>query len=65
MANVIKPMTVDEMILALDRISRFKFPEKKLKRVYVETICSNLISPSLKKVDIEKFDNKSLSELFC
>ena len=28
----IKPMTIDEMTLALDRISRFKFPEDKLKR---------------------------------
>ena len=57
-------MSVDEMILALDRISRFKFPEKKLKRVYIETICSHLISPSLKKTDIEKFDNKSLTQYF-
>ena len=62
--NNIKPMTVSEMILALDRISRFKFPEKKLKRVYIETICSHLISPAFKKSDIEKFDNKSLTTYF-
>ena len=61
----VKPMSVYDMTLALDRISRFKFPEKKLKRVYIETICAHLISPSFKKTDIEKFDNKSLSQLFC
>ena len=57
-------MSVDEMVLALDRISRFKFPEKKLKRVYIETICSHLISPVFKKSDIEKIDNKSLTQYF-
>ena len=65
MADKIKPMTIAEMTLALDRISRFKFPEKKLKRVYVETICSQLISPKFKKSDLEKFDNKSLAKYFC
>ncbi|MBQ7450640.1 ATP-dependent endonuclease [bacterium] len=60
----LKPLSVDEMILALDRISRFKYPEKKLKRVYIETICSHLISPAFKKSDIEKFDNKSLTKYF-
>ncbi len=64
MINHIKPMNINEMILALDRISRFKFPEKKLKRVYIETICSHLISPSFKKSDVEKFDNKSLKDYF-
>ena len=64
MANVIKSMDIAQMVLALDRISRFKFPEKKLKRVYVETICAHLISPSFKKTDIEKFDYKSLTQLF-
>lgn len=64
MANVIKSMDIAQMVLALDRISRFKFPEKKLKRVYVETICAHLISPSFKKTDIEKFDYESLTQLF-
>ena len=62
--NNIKPMSVSEMVLALDRISRFKFPVKKLKRVYTETITGHLISPAFKKSDIEKFDNKSLKEYF-
>lgn len=57
-------MTVNEMILALDRISRFKFPKDKLKRVYVETICSNIIGGSSKKSEIFNFENKILCEIF-
>ena len=60
----IKPMSVDEMILALDRISRFKFPKDKLKRVYVETVCSNIIGGSNKKTQIFNLENKMLCELF-
>ena len=62
--NSIKPLSIPEMVLALDRISRFKYPENKLKRVYTETVCSHLLSPAFKKSDIEKFDNKSLSRYF-
>lgn len=57
-------MSVYEMILSLDRISRFKLPEQKLKRVYVETICAHLIKPSLKKDDILTFDNQTLADYF-
>ena len=57
-------MTKEEMILALDRISRFKYPEKKLKRVYVETICAHLISNNLKKSDVEIFNNSVLTDKF-
>lgn len=60
----IKPLTIDEMVLALDRISRFKYPEKKLKRVYIETICSNLIIQNIKKTDIELMNNSELINLF-
>lgn len=61
--NQIKPMTTDEMILALDRISRFKFPPDKLKRVYVETICSHFLK-SDKKNNIYALENKILCEAF-
>ena len=60
----IKPMSVSEMSLALDRISRFKFPEDKLKRVYVETVCSHYIKSKGKKQEIEKLDYKLLTEMF-
>ena len=60
----IKPMSVDEMTLALDRISRFKFPETKLKRVYVETICAHYIKSKGKKSEIENIDNKMLALMF-
>ena len=56
-------MSKDEMILALDRISRFKFPEKKLKRVYIETICAHLL-PAYKKNDIQTLNNQRLTEIF-
>ena len=61
--NQIKPMSVGEMILALDRISRFKFPSEKLKRVYVETICSHILK-SDKKEDVYNLENKILVENF-
>ncbi len=60
----IKPMTKYEMVLALDRISRFKFPEKKLKRVYIETICTHSIPLKEKKSDIELWDNNALADKF-
>lgn len=64
MDNKIKFMTIPEMSLALDRLTRFKYPETKLKRVYLETICAHSIKPAYKKNDLENITNKELKTLF-
>ena len=45
-------------------VVKVRVDEKKLKRVYTETVCAHLISPAFKKSDVEKFDNKSLTKYF-
>lgn len=59
----IKPLTTDQILITLDRLTRFKEPEKRYMRVFTEIIVSNLIEPKYKKSDIENMDFISVTEL--
>ncbi len=71
-----KPMSQDDLLLSLDRLTRFKNPEIKYRRVFYDIILRHLISPSLSKHKLdellpsyisfyaEKIWNDSVSNLY-
>lgn len=52
-----KLLTKDELIINLDRLSRFKLPEYSFNRVFTEIIIKCLISPKYSKEDINELDS--------
>ncbi len=63
-----KKLTNDQIIISLDRLTRFKATKEKYLRVFSDILTSSLIEPKLKKNDIEKMDfeilTKMVSEIF-
>lgn len=59
----IKPLTKEQILISLDRLTRFKEPEKRFVRVFEDIITSNLLEPKYKKSDLENFDTCNLTEL--
>ncbi len=59
----IKPLTTEQILISIDRLTRFKEPEKRYMRVFGDIITSNLIEPKYKKTDIENLDYKLITDL--
>ncbi len=59
----IKPLTKDQLIISIDRLTRFKYTETKYLRVFGEIISNNLISPKIKKTELEKLNYTSIKDL--
>lgn len=59
----IKALTKDQILISLDRLTRFKEPEKRYMRVFGEIITSNLIEPKYKKTDIENLDYALVTQM--
>ena len=59
----VKPLTKEQILISVDRLTRFKNPEDKYLRVFFDIITGNLIEPKLKKTDLEKTDYKQLKNL--
>lgn len=59
----IKPLTKEQIIISADRLTRFKFTEQKYLRVFTDILVNNLISPKMKKTEIEETDYKKITEL--
>lgn len=55
-----KNLTLDELIISLDRLSRFKLPEISYKRVIFSVISKKLIIP---KYSVSELDNLSADDL--
>lgn len=53
-----------DLVLALDRLTRFKFPEIKYYRVISDMLCKYLISPKLSKARIKELEVGVLKSLF-
>ena len=51
-----KKLTKEQIIISLDRLTRFKNTQEKYLRVFKDIILSNLIEPKLKKSEIENLD---------
>lgn len=58
----IKPLTKEQIIISIDRLTRFKETETKYLRVYTDIITSNLIDPKIKKSDLENLDYRCVKE---
>lgn len=50
------PVSKGDLILSLDRLTRFKYPEFKYYRVLNELLAKYLLSPKLNKSKLEKLD---------
>lgn len=49
-----KTISRDDLVLSLDRLTRFKHPEKKYYRVFADLLCKYLINPKLSKNCIQE-----------
>lgn len=59
----IKPLTKEQIIISMDRLTRFKAPDVKYLRVFSDVLTSNLILPKLKKSEIERMDYAEVTTL--
>lgn len=58
-----KYLTFDELVINLDRLSRFKNPEESFSRVFSEIIFKCLITPKYSKNEIENLDPKIIANI--
>lgn len=58
-----KPLTKEQIIISIDRLTRFKYPEDKYLRVFKDIIISNIINPKFKRQDLDEMDYRRLREL--
>lgn len=56
----IKPLTEQQILISLDRLTRFKHPETKYLRVFKDILTSNLITPKFKKTELDEMDYEVL-----
>lgn len=47
-----KKLTTEQILISIDRLTRFKFTKKKYLRVFTDIILSNLIEPKYKKSEL-------------
>ena len=59
----IKKLTKEQLIISIDRLTRFKEPEIKYLRVFKDIILTNLIVPKFKKSELEEMDYEDLKQL--
>ena len=57
-----KPLTKEQIIISLDRLTRFKHPEDKYLRVFKDILTHNLITPKFSKSDLGKMEYKTLRD---
>lgn len=58
-----KPLTENQIIISIDRLTRFKSTEEKYLRVFKDILVSNLIEPKFKKQDLEHLDYCTIRDL--
>ena len=61
----IKKLTKEQIIISVDRLTRFKQTEEKYLRVFKDIIISSLIEPKYKKSDLDNFNYEELTKLAC
>jgi len=59
----IKQLTEEQILISLDRLTRFKNPETRYRRVFYDLITANLIEPKLKKSELENMKSSDLTVL--
>ncbi len=58
------PVAQENLVIALDRLTRFKYPEIKYYRVFSDILCRYLLYPKLSKKQILNLDIQVLKKLF-
>ncbi len=58
-----KKLTTEQILISLDRLTRFKFTKKKYLRVFTDIILSNLIEPKYKKNELINLPYETITEL--
>ena len=61
--NKIKPMTREQIIVSIDRLTRFKPTSDKYLRVFKEIILNNLSYPIYKKSDLDEIEYEKLTNI--
>ena len=51
-----KTLSKEQLLISLDRLTRFKPTKEKYLRVFYDVILSNLIEPKFKRSDVERLD---------
>ncbi len=59
----IKPLTENQLIISIDRLTRFKETETKYLRVFKDIIVNNLIEPKIKKHELDEMNYEKITEL--
>ncbi len=59
----IKPLTNEQILVSLDRLTRFKYTEDKYLRVFKDIITSNLVYPKFKKQDLDGMSYSDITQL--
>lgn len=57
-----KKLTKEQIIISLDRLTRFKNTREKYLRVFSDILISSMIEPKLRKSDIENMDYSLISQ---
>lgn len=58
-----KALTKEQIIISLDRLTRFKPTKEKYLRVFFDIISSNLIEPKYKKSELENFEITKIRDI--
>ena len=58
-----KNLSDSQIIISIDRLTRFKLPEEKYLRVFKDIIVSNLIEPKYKKNILENMEYSTLRDI--
>lgn len=56
----VKPMTKEQILISIDRLTRFKSTEVKYLRVFRDILTNNLITPKFKKSELEQMNYEEL-----
>lgn len=59
----IKKLTTEQLIISVDRLTRFKETETKYLRVFKDIITNNLIEPKIKKHELDEMDYSELTQI--
>ena len=59
----IKQLTKEQLIISIDRLTRFKEPEIKYLRVFKDIILNNLIEPKFKKAELDNMDYEEIKNI--
>ena len=58
-----KPLTKEQLIISIDRLTRFKEPETKYLRVFFDIIVNNLIQPKFRKHELEELNYEQIVDV--